>query len=130
MHRILLVEDEEPNRDIFQRRLRKRGFEVLGAADGAEAVARARADRPDLILMDVQMPVLDGWAATRQLKAAPDTRAIPVIAMTAHAMDAHRQMAVEAGCDGFHDKLGDIDRLVEQIQELLSRGPARGVEAP
>lgn len=98
MARILLVEDNEMNRDMLGRRLQRRGYEVIIATDGAEGVAKAQADAPDLILMDMSLPVLDGWEATRRLKAAPETRVIPVIALTAHAMSGDRDKAIEAGC--------------------------------
>ena len=96
MTRILLVEDNEMNRDMLGRRLQRRGYEVITATDGAEGVAKAQAGAPDLILMDMSLPVLDGWEATRRLKAAPETRLIPVIALTAHAMSGDRDKAIEA----------------------------------
>ena len=104
MAKILLVEDNEMNRDMLGRRLQRRGFEVLIAVDGAEGVAMARADPPDLILMDMSLPVMDGWEATRRLKAAPETQAIPIIALTAHAMSDDREKAIEAGADDYDTK--------------------------
>src|ERR687896_223583 len=104
MTRILLVEDNEMNRDMLSRRLERRGYEVIVAVDGEEGVARARAETPDLVLMDMSLPVLDGWEATRQLKAAPETKGIPVIALTAHAMAGDREKALEAGCEDYDTK--------------------------
>ncbi|MCG3126326.1 MAG: Polar-differentiation response regulator DivK [Phycisphaerae bacterium] len=124
MKRILIIEDNETNRDMLSRRLTRRGFETLVAADGAEGIATAAARRPDLILMDLSLPVLDGWAAARQLKRAPDTAAIPIIALTAHAMTGDRERAIEAGCDDYDTKPIDIERLTGKIQALLSRGPS------
>jgi two-component system, cell cycle response regulator DivK len=122
MARILLVEDNEMNRDMLGRRLQRRGYEVIIAIDGAEGVAKAQADAPDLILMDMSLPVLDGWEATRRLKAAPETRAIPVIALTAHAMAGDREKVMEAGADDYDSKPIEIDRLLGKIQSLLSKG--------
>ncbi len=119
MTRILLVEDNEMNRDMLSRRLLRRGYEVLIAIDGAEGVAKAQADAPDLILMDMSLPVLDGSEATRQLKAAPETRTIPVIALTAHAMSGDRDKAIEAGCDDFDTKPVEFERLLTKIEALL-----------
>ncbi len=127
MKRILLVEDNEMNRDMLARRLRRRGYEVSMAVDGQEAVNQARTSLPDLILMDMSLPVMDGWEATRQLKAGEGTREVPVIALTAHAMEHHRQSALEAGCDEYESKPVDLERLVEKIEALLSRSaPAAG----
>lgn len=119
MPRLLLVEDNEMNRDMLSRRLLKRGYEVLLAEDGGVGVARAQADRPDLILMDMSLPVLDGWEATRRLKADPDTRAIPIIALTAHAMAGDEAKAREAGCDDFDTKPVDFVRLLGKIEAFL-----------
>jgi two-component system, cell cycle response regulator DivK len=124
MARILLVEDNEMNRDMLGRRLQRRGYEVIIAIDGAEGVAKAQTDAPDLILMDMSLPVLDGWEATRRLKAAPDTRAIPIIALTAHAMSGDREKVMEAGADDYDVKPIEIDRLLEKIQSLLSKKAA------
>jgi CheY-like chemotaxis protein len=124
MTRILLVEDNEMNRDMLSRRLQRRGYEVIVATDGAEGVAKAQADAPDLILMDMSLPVLDGWEATRRLKAAPETRVIPVIALTAHAMSGDRDKAIEAGCDDFDTKPVEFDRLLTKIEALLKMAAA------
>jgi CheY-like chemotaxis protein len=119
MPRILLVEDNPDNRDMLSRRLVRRGFELSFAADGAEAIERAVAERPDLVLMDLSLPVIDGWEATRRIKADPATRAIPVIALTAHAMAGDRIKALEAGCDDYDTKPVDLPRLLEKIAALL-----------
>jgi two-component system, cell cycle response regulator DivK len=124
MPKILLVEDNEMNRDMLSRRLRKRGYEVVVAVDGAQGVALARSEAPTLILMDMSLPLLDGWEATRQLKSAPETRAIPIIALTAHAMSGDRERAVEAGADDFDTKPIDLARLLEKIGALLDRRSA------
>lgn len=120
MPRILLVEDNEMNRDMLSRRLARRGHEILVAVDGAEGVARAAADLPDLILMDMSLPVLDGWEATRRIKADPATARIPVIALTAHAMAGDREQALAAGCDDYDTKPIELDRLVGKITALLA----------
>jgi len=123
--KILLVEDNELNRDMLSRRLVRKGYEVLLAVDGAEGVAVAAAERPDLVLMDMSLPVLNGWEATRRLKAAPETRDIPVIALTAHAMASDREQAVDAGCDDYDTKPVELTRLLEKIEHLLaSRQPS------
>jgi two-component system, cell cycle response regulator DivK len=119
MARILLVEDNEMNRDMLSRRLERRGFEVIVAVDGEEGVARAKADAPDAILMDLSLPGIDGWEATRQLKAADETRGIPVLALTAHAMAGDREKALTAGCDDFDTKPVDLPRLVAKLEALL-----------
>jgi CheY-like chemotaxis protein len=119
MAKILLVEDNEMNRDMLSRRLTRKGYEVAIAVDGEQGMAMARSESPDLILMDMSLPVLDGWEATRQLKAAPETQAIPVIALTAHAMAGDREKAVEAGCDDYDIKPIEMPRLLEKIQRLL-----------
>ena len=124
MARILLVEDNELNRDMLSRRLARRGHQVVEATDGEAALALAASERPDLILMDMSLPVLDGWEATRRLKAAPATRPIPVIALTAHAMAADRERSLEAGCDDFDTKPVDLERLLGKIARLLP--PATG----
>jgi CheY-like chemotaxis protein len=121
MAKILLVEDNEMNRDMLSRRLVRRGYEVAIAVDGEQGVAMARSETPALILMDMSLPGLDGWEATRQIKAAPETRAIPVIALTAHAMAGDRERALGAGCDDFDTKPVDFARLVEKIEALLGR---------
>jgi CheY-like chemotaxis protein len=119
MPRILLVEDNEMNRDMLSRRLTRKGYEVLFAEDGAVAVAMATVERPDLILMDVSLPVMDGWEATRRLKASPETRAIPVIALTAHAMSTDRLKALDAGCDDYDTKPVELGRLLDKKTRLL-----------
>ncbi len=121
MAKILLVEDNEMNRDMLSRRLTRKGYEVAIAVDGEQGVAMARSESPDLILMDMSLPVLDGWEATRQLKAAPETQAIPVIALTAHAMAGDREKAVEAGCDDYDIKPIEMPRLLEKIEALLGK---------
>jgi CheY-like chemotaxis protein len=121
MARLLLVEDNEMNRDMLSRRLARRGYEVVIAVDGEQGVAMARSETPALILMDMSLPGLDGWEATRQLKATPETRSIPVIALTAHAMAGDREKAIAAGCDDFDTKPVDLDRLLGKIQALLGR---------
>ena len=119
MAKILLVEDNEMNRDMLSRRLERRGYEVIPAVDGEEGVARAKTAAPDLIVMDLSLPGIDGWEATRQLKAADETKAIPVLALTAHAMAGDREKALEAGCDDFDTKPVDLPRLVDKIEALL-----------
>ena len=119
MTKILLVEDNEMNRDMLSRRLERRGYQVVIAVDGAEGVRMAEAEAPALILMDMSLPVLDGWEATRQIKAAPATAGIPVIALTAHAMSGDREKAIEAGCDDFDTKPVDLPRLLAKIDALL-----------
>jgi CheY-like chemotaxis protein len=118
--KILLVEDNELNRDMLSRRLVRRGYEVLLAGDGEQGIAVARAERPAVILMDMSLPKIDGWEATRQLKADEATRGIPVIALTAHAMSGDREKALEAGCDEYDTKPIDFDRLVAKIDRLLA----------
>ena len=120
MAKILLVEDNEMNRDMLGRRLKRRGFELIVAVDGAEALAVAENEAPDLILMDMSLPILDGWEATRRLKSAPKTRAIPVIALTAHAMAGDRDKALEAGCDDYDTKPIEFERLLRKIEAFLS----------
>ena len=119
MPKILLVEDNEMNRDMLSRRLERRGFQVVIAVDGQQGVDLARSETPDLILMDMSLPVLDGWEATRQLKADPQTRPIPVIALTAHAMAGDRERALEAGCDEYETKPVEFARLLAKIQALV-----------
>jgi len=121
MPKILLVEDNEMNRDMLSRRLERRGFQVVFALDGAEGLEKARTEQPDLILMDMSLPVLDGWEATRRLKADETLRKIPVIALTAHAMASDEQKAREAGCDDFDTKPIELPRLLEKIGALLNR---------
>jgi CheY-like chemotaxis protein len=121
MARILLVEDNELNRDMLSRRLIKRGYEVMMAQDGAEGVALAKSVQPDLILMDMSLPVLSGWDAASELKADEHTRAIPVIALTAHSMSDDRERALAAGCDDFDTKPIDLPRLLQKIENLLPK---------
>jgi CheY-like chemotaxis protein len=121
MPKILVVEDNELNRDMLTRRLARKGFEALVAADGQEGVALARSARPDLILMDMSLPVLDGWEATRQIKASPETQGIPVIALTAHAMAGDRERALQAGCDDYDTKPVEFASLLAKIESLLSQ---------
>jgi two-component system, cell cycle response regulator DivK len=120
--RVLLVEDDEFNRDMLCRRLQRRRYEVVMATDGEEACRLAVSERPDLILMDMQIPVLDGWEATRQLKSRPETQAIPVIALTAFAMAADRDKALAAGCDDYDTKPIELPRLLGKMESLLKRG--------
>jgi len=124
MAKILLVEDNEMNRDMLSRRLTRQGYEVVLAQDGARGVAMATEERPDLVLMDMSLPVLDGWEATRRLKSDPATRVIPVIALTAHAMAADKEKALAAGCDDYDTKPIELPRLLEKITQLLSKGAA------
>jgi two-component system, cell cycle response regulator DivK len=120
MAKILLVEDNEMNRDMLSRRLQRKGYDVVIAVDGGEGVAMAHSQAPDLILMDMSLPVLDGWEATRKLKAAPETAGIPVIALTAHAMATDREKAMEAGCDDYDTKPIELPRLLGKIEAMLS----------
>jgi CheY-like chemotaxis protein len=122
--KLLVVDDEPENIELLSRRLSRRGFTVVGAGSADEAVAVAAAEWPDVILMDIKMPVVDGFEATRRLKARADTRAIPVIALTAHAMQEDRDQAVAAGADDYETKPVDLDRLLEKINALLGRPPA------
>ena len=124
MAKILLVEDNEENRDMLSRRLTRRGYEVVIALDGGQGVEMARSIAPDLILMDMDLPVLDGWEATRQLKAAPETQAIPIIALTAHAMMGDREKAIDAGCDDYDTKPIEFSRLIEKIEAALGKEAA------
>ena len=121
MATILIVEDNEMNRDMLSRRLERRGYRVLLAVDGGQGVALAQAEGPDLVLMDMSLPVLDGWEATRQLKAAPATHSIPVIALTAHAMSDDRGKALAAGCDDYDTKPVELPRLLAKIEALLGK---------
>jgi len=125
MPKILLVEDNEMNRDMLSRRLEKRGYTLAIAADGSAGVELAKSGLPDLILMDMSLPVIDGWEATKLLKADPLTKAIPIIALTAHAMDSDRIKALEAGCDDFDTKPVELSRLLVKIEELLKKSPPK-----
>ena len=122
MSKILLVEDNEMNRDMLSRRLERKGFEVVIAVDGQAGVEMASSTSPDIILMDLSLPVMDGWEATRRLKADPATQRIPVIALTAHAMSGDEVKAREAGCDDYDTKPVNLNRLLEKIGSLLSSG--------
>ncbi len=119
MSKILLVEDNEMNSDMLSRRLQRKGHEVVIAMDGAQGVELAQSENPDLILMDMSLPVLDGWEATQQLKASPETSGIPIIALTAHAMAGDREKCLEVGCDDYETKPVDFSRLLGKIQVLL-----------
>jgi CheY-like chemotaxis protein len=121
MSKILVVEDNELNRDMLSRRLQRRGYEVVIAVDGQESVALAQSEAPDLILMDMSLPVLDGWEATRRLKAAPETKSIPIIALTAHVMSGDRDQALEAGCDDYDAKPIEMPRLLAKIEAFLGK---------
>ncbi|MDD2816472.1 MAG: hypothetical protein RIS84_696 [Pseudomonadota bacterium] len=120
MAKILLVEDNEMNRDMLSRRLSRKGFDVVIATDGGQGVEMAHSEKPDLILMDMSLPVKDGWTATRDIKGAEDTKHIPVIALTAHAMSGDREQALAAGCDDYDTKPIELPRLLGKIEELLA----------
>jgi CheY-like chemotaxis protein len=124
MAKLLIVDDEPENIELLTRRLTRRGFAVIGATSAEEGIAKAEAERPDVILMDIKMPVVDGFEATRRLKAQPETRPIPVIALTAHAMQEDREQAVAAGADEYETKPLDLDRLLAKIQALTNRDSA------
>jgi len=119
MPRVLLVEDNEMNRDMLSRRLTKRGYEIVIAVDGAQGVAMAKSESPELILMDLSLPVMNGWDATVEIKKDPDLQSIPIIALSAHAMAGDRERAIESGCDDFDTKPVDLPRLLEKMQKLL-----------
>lgn len=123
MPKILLVEDNEMNRDMLSRRLQRKGYEIAAAVDGATGVEMAQSEAPDLILMDMSLPVLDGWEATRQLKADEGTKGIPVIALTSHAMAGDREKALDAGCDDYDTKPIELPRLLGKIETLLDGKP-------
>jgi len=124
MSKILLVEDNELNRDMLSRRLLRKGYEVVMAIDGQQAIDMAASESPDLILLDMSLPVIDGWEAARRIKASPATRSIPVIALTAHAMEGDREKALEAGCDDYDTKPVELPRLMDKITAALERnGP-------
>jgi CheY-like chemotaxis protein len=123
MARILLVEDNEMNRDMLSRRLQRKGYEVTMAVDGRQGVEMARSGGYDLILMDMSLPEIDGWEATRQLRAAPETRTVPIIALTAHAMAGDRDKALEAGCNDYDTKPIELPRLLGKIEALLPAKP-------
>ena len=125
MERLLLVEDNEMNRDMLTRRLERKGYEITTAVDGAEGVQKAKSENPDLILMDLSLPNIDGWEATRMLKASQETKHIPVIVLTSHAMAGDRERCLEAGCDEYDTKPVDFYRLISKIELLLSREATR-----
>ena len=120
MPKVLLVEDNEMNRDMLSRRLLKKGYDVVMAVDGEEGVSKAASEAPDIILMDMSLPVMDGWEATRQIKSGPASARIPIIALTAHAMTDDREKAMAAGCDEFDTKPIELPRLLEKIERLLA----------
>jgi len=123
MPKVLIVEDNEMNRDMLSRRLQRRGFEVVIAVDGAEGVTRSKSELPDIVLMDMSLPVMNGWEATRAIKADPATAGVPVIALTAHSMPGDREKAMEAGCDDYDAKPVELTRLLDKMAAL-------GVSAP
>jgi two-component system, cell cycle response regulator DivK len=130
MSRILLIEDNEMNRDMLSRRLMRKGYEVLIAVDGESGVQLAVSEQPDLILMDMSLPVLDGWEATRRIKANPATGHVPVIALTAHAMSGDRDKALEAGCNDYDTKPVDFQRLLQKMEFLLDQGRIAAAAEP
>jgi CheY-like chemotaxis protein len=119
MAKLLLVEDNEMSRDMLSRRLARRGYEVAVAVDGAQGVEMARTERPDLVLMDLSLPVIDGWEATRRIKAGEETRHLPVIGLTAHAMASDREKALDAGCDDYDTKPIELERLLQKVEALI-----------
>jgi CheY-like chemotaxis protein len=121
MATILLVEDNEMNRDMLSRRLERRGYKVIMAIDGAQGVTKTISERPDLVLMDMSLPIMDGWEATRTLKANPETQSIPIIALTAHAMSGDREKALQAGCDDYDTKPIELNRLIDKIVKFLPK---------
>jgi CheY-like chemotaxis protein len=123
MAKILIVEDNEMNRDMLSRRLERRGYTVAVAVDGAQGVEKAHTEAPDLVLMDMSLPIIDGWEASQKLKADPATAAIPIIALTAHAMNSDRDMALKAGCNDYDTKPVDLPRLLGKIEALLKKPP-------
>jgi two-component system cell cycle response regulator DivK len=122
MAKLLLVEDNEMNRDMLSRRLVRRGYEVAIAVDGDQGVTKAQSEKPDLVLMDMSLPVIDGWEATRRIKSSDETRHLPVIGLTAHAMAGDREKALEAGCDDYDTKPIELERLIGKIEALLPGG--------
>jgi two-component system cell cycle response regulator DivK len=130
MPKILLVEDNEMNRDMLSRRLQRKGYHVVLAVDGQSGVEMAQTQAPDLVLMDMSLPVLDGWEATRRLKADAATQHIPIIALTAHAMSSDREKALEAGCDEYDTKPVELPRLLGKIEALLSGGEMASAGEP
>jgi len=130
MTKILLVEDHEELWDFLSRRLKRRGFEVILAHDGQEGVDKARSEQPDVILLDMNLPVMDGWTAARTLRGAEETARIPIIALTAHAMSGDRSKVIEAGCDDYHPKPVDFSRLLGQIDAVLLQKEEGSADAP
>ena len=130
MHKILLIEDNEMNRDMLSRRLTRKGFEITIAEDGEKGVQMAETESPNLIIMDISLPVMDGYEATRQIKANPTTRSIPVVALTAHAMSGDREKCLEAGCDEYETKPVDLPRLLDKIEQLLVGSPHESPREP
>jgi two-component system, cell cycle response regulator DivK len=124
MGKVLLIEDNEMDRDMLSRRLIRRGFQVVFAMDGQQGVDLARSERPDIILMDMSLPVIDGWEATRRVKADDSTRGVPVIGLTAHVMPGDREKAIEAGCDDYDTKPVEFDRLIGKMERLLGAAKA------
>jgi CheY-like chemotaxis protein len=122
MAKLLLIEDNEMNRDMLSRRLIRRGYEVAMAVDGAQGVAMAQSEKPDLVLMDLSLPGIDGWEATRRIKAGAETKHLPIIGLTAHAMAGDREKALEAGCDDYDTKPIELERLIGKIESLLPNG--------
>ena len=122
MTKVLLVEDNEMNRDMLSRRLTRRGFQVVCAMDGQQGVDLTRSEKPDIILMDMSLPVMDGWEATRRVKSDAATRNVPVIGLTSHAMSGDREKAIEAGCDDYDTKPVELDRLIGKIERLVGKG--------
>jgi len=122
MTKVLVVEDNEMNRDMLSRRLTRRGFQVIFAVDGQQGVDLARSERPDIILMDMSLPIIDGWEATRRVKSDDATRGVPVIGLTAHAMAGDREKAIEAGCDDYDTKPVELERLIGKMERLLGAG--------
>jgi len=123
MKKLLLVEDNEMNRDMLSRRLARRGYEIIIATDGEQGISEAKQQSPDLIIMDMSLPIIDGWEATRQLKQCAETKGIPVLALTAHAMAGERDRALEAGCDDYDTKPVDFTRLLGKIENLIPVSP-------
>jgi CheY-like chemotaxis protein len=121
MPKILMIEDNEQNRDALSRRLQRHGYDVITAIDGRQGITMAQSELPDLILMDLNLPDVDGWEATRLLKEAPETRAIPIMAMTAHAIAGDQERALQAGCDDYHAKPVEFQRLLTQIEALIKK---------
>lgn len=119
MNRILVVEDNEMNRDMLSRRLQRRGYEVIVAVDGQAGIEAAETEHPDLILMDMSLPIIDGWEATRRVKTHPETAHIPIVALTAHALEGERQKALDAGCDDYDTKPVELERLLQKIKALI-----------